>query len=54
MGERTRDGKIITGTTQRFGSGVITNRSDGSSSRTQKFGSGTLTTDQLGRTSRQS
>ena len=37
--------KTRTGTTQKFGSGTITNRSDGSSSKTQKFGSGTITTE---------
>jgi len=38
-----------TGTTNPFGSGTITNRSDGSSTRTEKFGSGTLQRDQPGR-----
>lgn len=41
-----------TGQTQKFGSGTITHRSDGSSSRTEKFGSGTLQRDQPGRPSR--
>ena len=41
-----------TGTTNTFGSGTITNRSDGSTSRSQPFGSGTLRTDQPGRKSR--
>jgi hypothetical protein len=41
-----------TGTTNKFGSGTITNRSDGSTSRSQPFGSGTLRTDQPGRKSR--
>jgi len=34
-----------TGNTHAFGSGTITNRSDGSSSRTQPFGSGSITTE---------
>ena len=34
-----------TGTTTPFGSGSITNRSDGSSSQTRPFGSGSITTD---------
>ena len=34
-----------TGTTQKFGDGTLTKRSDGSSSQTQKFGSGTRTTE---------
>ena len=33
------------GTTQKFGSGTLTHRSDGSSSRTQPFGSGSITTE---------
>lgn len=41
-----------TGTTNKFGSGTLTNRSDGSTSRSQPFGSGTLRTDQPGRKSR--
>jgi hypothetical protein len=41
-----------TGQTQKFGSGTITNRSDGSSSRTEKFGSGALQRDQPGSQSR--
>lgn len=41
-----------TGNTNKFGSGTLTNRSDGSSSRTQPFGSGTLQTDKPGRKSR--
>jgi hypothetical protein len=39
----------VTGHTQKFGSGTITRRSDGSSTRTEKFGSGTLQRDQPGR-----
>ncbi len=38
-----------TGTTNRFGSGTLTRRSDGSSSRTQPFGSGSIQRDQPGR-----
>lgn len=38
-----------TGQTQRFGSGTITNRSDGSQSQTQPFGNGTIQRDQPGR-----
>lgn len=40
------------GTTQKFGDGTITYRSDGSSSRTQKFGDGFITTekDKTGKT----
>jgi hypothetical protein len=34
-----------TGTTNKFGSGTLTNRTDGSSSRTQPFGSGSITTE---------
>lgn len=34
-----------TGTTNTFGSGTLTNRTDGSSSRTQPFGSGSITTE---------
>ena len=34
-----------TGTTNKFGAGTLTNRSDGSSSRTQPFGSGSITTE---------
>ena len=41
-----------TGHTQKFGSGTITTRSDGSSSRTEKFGSGDLHRDQPGKKSR--
>lgn len=37
--------KQRTGVTRSFGSGTLTTRSDGSTSRTQKFGSGTLTTE---------
>ena len=39
-------------TTQKFGDGTITNRSDGTSSRTQKFGDGFITTekDKAGKT----
>ena len=47
--ERGRNGQTVTGQTQKFGSGTITNRSDGSSSRTQPFGNGTLQTDRPGR-----
>ena len=47
--ERARDGRTVTGNTQKFGSGSITHRSDGSTSRTQPFGGGTLRTDQPGR-----
>jgi hypothetical protein len=39
----------VTGQTQKFGSGTITNRSDGSSSRTQPFGNGTLQSDRPGK-----
>ncbi len=39
------DNKPRTGTTQKFGTGTITNRSDGSSSKTQPFGSGTMTSE---------
>ncbi len=38
-----------TGTTNKFGSGTITNRSDGSSVPSQPFGNGTLQRDQPGR-----
>ena len=38
-----------TGQTQKFGSGTITNRSDGSRSQTQPFGNGTIQRDQPGR-----
>ena len=38
-----------TGTTGRYGSGTLTRRSDGSSSRTQPFGSGSIERDQPGR-----
>ena len=41
-----------TGQMQKFGSGTITNRSDGSSTRTEKFGSGALQRDQPVRKSR--
>jgi len=34
-----------TGQTQRFGSGTLTNRSDGTSSQTRPFGSGSITTE---------
>jgi hypothetical protein len=34
-----------TGTAQRFGSGTVTNRSDGSRSATRPFGSGSITTE---------
>ena len=34
-----------TGTTQKFGSGTITKRSDGSSSTTKPFGGGAITTE---------
>ena len=34
-----------TGQTQKFGSGTITNRSDGTSSQTRPFGSGSITTE---------
>ncbi len=34
-----------TDTTNKFGSGTLTNRTDGSSSRTQPFGSGSITTE---------
>lgn len=37
--------KARTGTTQKFGNGTLTNRSDGSTSKTQKFGNGTMTTE---------
>ena len=37
--------KPRTGTTQTFGNGTLTKRSDGSSSQTQKFGNGTRTTE---------
>ena len=37
--------KPRTGTTQKFGSGTITNRSDGSKSTTRPFGSGSITTE---------
>jgi hypothetical protein len=39
------------GTTNQFGSGPLTHRSDGTSSRSQQFGSGTLQRDQPGRNS---
>jgi hypothetical protein len=39
----------VTGQTQKFGSGTITNRSDGSRSQSQPFGNGTLQRDQPGR-----
>lgn len=42
--------KSRSGTTQAFGSGTITHRSDGSSSTTQRFGSGTMQRDQPART----
>jgi len=41
----------VTGQTQKFGSGTITRRSDGSSTTTQPFGSGTIQRDQPGRNS---
>ena len=34
-----------TGTTNKFGSGTITNRSDGTRSQTRPFGSGSITTE---------
>ena len=37
--------KLRTGTTQEFGSGTITRRSDGTSSTTRPFGSGSVTHD---------
>ena len=43
--ERDKTGKTVTGTTQKFGTGTITNRSDGSTIKTQPFGSGTMTTE---------
>jgi hypothetical protein len=42
----------VTGQTQKFGSGTITNRSDESSSQTQRFGSGTIQRDRPGRQGR--
>ena len=45
--DQFNNGKSVTGTTQKFGDGTITNRSDGSSSRTQKFGSGIMTNEKI-------
>ena len=45
--DQFNNGKSVIGTTQKFGDGTITNRSDGSSSRTQKFGSGIMTNEKI-------
>ena len=43
--ERARDGKTVTGHTQKFGSGTITRWSDGTVTETRPFGSGSITTE---------
>lgn len=43
--ERGRDGKTVTGHTQKFGSGTTTRWSDGTTTETRPFGSGTITTE---------
>ena len=45
--EQDKSGKTIIGNTQKYGSGTITDRSDGSSSRTEKFSAGKITTDKV-------
>jgi hypothetical protein len=39
----------VTGHTQKFGNGTITNWSDGSTTRSEKFGNGTLQREQPSR-----
>ena len=41
--ERGRDGKTVTGRTERFGNGTVTRWSDGTRTTTRPFGSGTIT-----------
>lgn len=45
MPPRSGLGQPRTGQTQKFGSGTLTHRSDGTSSQTRPFGSGSLTTE---------